>query len=106
MDAKYLSLSFYEFAWMGAELTWHSSDLLTAGMEYNDLMGVSIAWLLLFAIFCKKFCHQHAVIKSTISIPSYFYFLNFANGIRLLGNDNTCIIHDNTGIGPPRNRQR
>ena len=29
---------------MGAELQWHSSDLLTAGMEYNDLMGVSIAW--------------------------------------------------------------
>ena len=46
MDAKYISLSFYEFAWMGAELQWHSSDLLTAGMEYNDLMGVSIAWLL------------------------------------------------------------
>ena len=43
MDAKYISLSFYEFAWMGAELQWHSSDLLTAGMEYNDLMGVSIA---------------------------------------------------------------
>ena len=47
MDAKYLSLSFYEFAWMGAELKWHSSDILTAGMEYNDLMGVSIAWLAL-----------------------------------------------------------
>ena len=59
-----------------------------------------------FAIFCKMFFHQHAVIKSTISIPSYFYFLDFANGIRLVGNDNTCIIHDNTGIGPPRNRQR
>ena len=62
--------------------------------------------VLLFGIFCKKFFHQHAVIKSTISIPSYFYFLDFANGIRLVGNDNTCIIHDNTGIGPPRNRQR
>ena len=38
-----LGLSFYEFARVGAELKWHLSDLLTAGMEKNGLMRVSTA---------------------------------------------------------------
>ena len=41
----YSSLLFYEFTTVGAELKWHSSDLLTAVMEKNGLMRVSTACL-------------------------------------------------------------